>query len=41
MTRAITRRWNRFNRRWLKDERSMAGRVALLGIAFLVGLVAA
>ncbi|HZR80184.1 MAG TPA: hypothetical protein VFD92_03725 [Candidatus Binatia bacterium] len=41
MRRVIPRSWSRFARRWLKDDRSIAGRALLLGLAFLVGLVAA
>jgi hypothetical protein len=41
MKRILPRRVNRFARRWMKGNRAVAGRAFLLGVAFLVGLVAA
>jgi hypothetical protein len=41
--RLVPRRVSRFARRWItgNDSRSVAGRAVLLGVAFLVGCVAA
>jgi hypothetical protein len=41
MKRALPRTWTRFARRWLKGDKAIGGRLFLLGIAFVVGLVAA
>lgn len=41
MKRKITRSTNRFFRRWTSGKTVPVGRFALLGMAFLVGMVAA
>jgi hypothetical protein len=37
----ITRVRSRFMRRWARDYKGLAAKAALLGIAFLLGMIAA